>query len=1716
MFSVFCLFKYREPYLVRVTKIGVLPSFISSLIHNSSKVHRYMMDVLKQRGHKRTGVTLLRSSLSKFITLKDVDQVKCQLEKLNAAFKLYESANNEVLVAFEDDPDRYDKEALGFVEQETLYIDSVNKANNYLEGGNATEPTSVEVMSQLINIPKVELKSFDGKCIDFLSFMAIFDETVDNAPISGQAKLTRLLGFTSGKARSSIDHCSLIGGVNGYKEARTILRERFGDYYTISTQVIENLQSGKPVHSAEELRTLADHLNSAKLMLKSTNTYSELDGQHNIKTICSRLSKHLLMKWRDRVFSIKREHKRYANFEEFVNFVSTKSDEANDPLYGQSFVPTTATNLRSSRKPVTNLNSVSSFKPSEKCVLCKRDHPLYKCKQFKDIDIAARTSVVSNNHLCGNCLRSDHSVDKCKFNSFCRAEGCSAKHNYLLHVDNTIVNNSVYDKHQNDVFMPIVHALINNTVKINCLLDTGSTSSFITNNLVSRLGLTCSQVSLNLMTLNKSVCKQSSTVDFTIQSMSQDFSIDMKSIFVVNSIPGRSYMFDSSDYPYLSGIDVIDNFDGHIDLLLGQDYADCFIPLQLLKGNKNEPYAVRTPLGYVLHGPNSLHSTCHTVVSNFITTSQIEEDIAKLWDFDQFDLSSETCMSLDDNHVKSFWDKETNFVDGHWQIPIPWKDDSVPLCNNVNQAKARLFALQAMLNKKSQFESYDSEVNKLLSNDYAEYAPATVSEGKTWYIPHHCVPKKNNKLRLVFDCACKFRGMSLNSQIHQGPDLINKLHFVLLRFRQHHLAITSDVESMYNQVKVPQHDRDALRFLWFEGGNVKHYRMTSHLFGGVWCSSCSGYALHRSAQHSSCDPNVKHAIYKSFYVDDMLLSVDDVQYGIHLISSVKETLHSSGFNLTKFTANDAALLCNISDVDKGSMLEDKVIQLADSKTLGVMWNVNQDCFYFHVNIVQVDTVTRRHILSSIASIFDPLGLVSPIIIAGKVIFQETTMLKLDWDEPVPEYIVDKWYRWLDTLDLLSDVKIPRCVKPHMYSDSYLELHSFSDASEHSYGCCIYLRCVSKSGVYSSLIYAKHRLAPIKSTTIPRLELQAAVLSAKVSSVVRSELDISISESFYWSDSMIVLSYIKNHSRRFMTFVANRLSIIHQLTDVDDWHHISGEHNPADIVSRGTSPDSLVEGMWLEGPSFLRKYRSDWNLIEPPVRSIAHDDVELKSKVVVNVSAHKYLHPIDLLSQHYSSWYRFKKALAWILRLKDLLLHRSTPSYFLSVDELKKSEIITFRHIQSEYFSEELFSLKSGRSVSKTSRLFKLNPIIDDRHLLVVLGRLTNALIPDVNKCPVIVPHDHHIASMIVRDIHGSAHLGQEWVISLVRSRFWITNIRNLVKRISRECIVCKKRFSTPGHQQMADLPQTRVSPHHPPFFHIGLDCFGPFFVTYGRSQIKRYGVVFSCFTTRAVHFEKINTLETDSLINALRRFIARRGSPCSIYCDNGTNLTGSFNELKLSLKSLSQADVNSFCRSKGIEWKFAPPQSSHMGGVYERMIRTFRKVFAGVLNPNTRLTDEILETVFCEVEGIINGRPITKVTTDIHDFAALTPNHLLLLRGDIKSAPGVFSCGDMYRKRWRHVQGLANSFWKRWLSSYLPDLQSRVKWQHKTRNLCVGDLVLISDVSSPRGSWPLGLVKEVNVGRDGLVRSARVKTASTELVRPVTKLILLEGYDDKT
>ena len=361
-------------------------------------------------------------------------------------------------------------------------------------------------------------------------------------------------------------------------------------------------------------------------------------------------------------------------------------------------------------------------------------------------------------------------------------------------------------------------------------------------------------------------------------------------------------------------------------------------------------------------------------------------------------------------------------------------------------------------------------------------------------------------------------------------------------------------------------------------------------------------------------------------------------------------------------------------------------------------------------------------------------------------------------------------------------------------------------------------------------------------------------------------------------------------------------------------------------------------------------------------------------------------------------------------------------------------------------------------------------------------------------------------------------MGREYVMTLLRKTYWIIGGNSTCRKLLRNCVTCRKVNGRPGVQLMSELPVTRIDGDVPPFTHTGLDCFGPFAVSLGRKSYKRYGVIFTCMSSRAVHIEVASNLSTDSFINSLRRFICRRGNVRTITCDNGTNFVGAAKELRDALKDWNSSQIAEILKQRNIEWYFNTPTASHHGGAFEREIRSVRKTLASMLATQpVKLNDDELCTLLCEVEAILNNRPLTEFSSSPQDFTALTPNHLLLLENAVTFPPGLFHKDEIYaRRRWKQVQYLSDVFWKRWKNEYMWLLQQRQKWSTEQPNFEVDNLVLVMDQSLPRNEWPLGRVVEVKNGRDNKVRSCKIRIQKTKsnfettlLDRPIVKLIKL-------
>ena len=449
----------------------------------------------------------------------------------------------------------------------------------------------------------------------------------------------------------------------------------------------------------------------------------------------------------------------------------------------------------------------------------------------------------------------------------------------------------------------------------------------------------------------------------------------------------------------------------------------------------------------------------------------------------------------------------------------------------------------------------------------------------------------------MFDCSAVYENESLNKHLLQGPDQLNSLTGVLTRFRKEEVAITCDIEQMFHSFYVNPDDRDYLRFLWFANNDltspIVEYRMNVHLFGAASLPGVANFCLHQTAEthRQEFGDNASDFLLRDFYVDDGLKSVSTEEQALQLIKSSQAMCAKDNLRLHKYASNCKDVFEALPANDRAKDLKDLDLRrdtMPVQRSLGTYWCIESDTFGFRIELKDKPT-TRRGILSTISSVYYPLGAVSPVILVGKRILQALCRQNVNWDDPVPDEILPQWEKWRTELPLLEKLTFPRCLKPKNFGEPMrAEIHSFSDASDNGIGQISYLRMVNHKGeIHVSFLSAKSRVAPLKPISIPRLELTAAVISVNVATMLKSELDIETIQCYYYTDSEIVIGYINNDARRFHVYVGNRVQHIRDRSSPENWFHVPGKENPADEASRGLTAKELLESnRWFNGPQFL--------------------------------------------------------------------------------------------------------------------------------------------------------------------------------------------------------------------------------------------------------------------------------------------------------------------------------------------------------------------------------------------------------------------------------------------------------------------------------------------------------------------------------------------------
>ncbi|XP_026101210.1 uncharacterized protein LOC113072449 isoform X1 [Carassius auratus] len=703
-----------------------------------------------------------------------------------------------------------------------------------------------------------------------------------------------------------------------------------------------------------------------------------------------------------------------------------------------------------------------------------------------------------------------------------------------------------------------------------------------------------------------------------------------------------------------------------------------------------------------------------------------------------------------------------------------------------------------------------------------------------------------------------------------------------------------------------------------------------------------------------------------------------------------------GFELRQWASNIPAVINHLPPEARSDGFE---LWLAHEKTdvqestLGLSWNCPADVLTYRHRPIDHGAPTMRIIYKVLASQYDPLGYILPYTTRAKVLVQQLWNKQHSWDDTqLPQALVQSWNEWESQLQFLHKISFPRSCVPASVDQtrSIIDLHVFSDASESAYGAVAYLRTEDQQGkIHLSFVLARSRVAPKRVLSIPRLELCAAVSGAQLKTQLQKELTLPLRHTVLWTDSTTVLSWIQSESCHFKVFVGTRVAEIHELTNTTAWRYVDSAQNPADDLTRGkTLKDLAKPNRWSHGPPFLLLSSENWPA--NPTECPEIDKSEFKKSAFCGVVAVN-----GQFGSEYKTWTELVKAIAQ--ELHGAAGESGEPT----ANTYQTAETFILQKVQSERFPEELQRLRSGKPLQHNSRLLSLTPEYDtSTNLIRVGGRLRHAETLDpALKHPIVLDSRHPAVKLLLQDFDKRlCHPGPDRVFAEIRRKYWVLRGRAAIRILQHACTECQRLRAKPTFPKMADLPVARLRLYKPAFHSTGMDCFGPFLVKIGRRVEKRWGILYKCLTTQALHVDLLNSLDTDSFLMSLRRFIARRGSPVELLSDQGTNFRGGERELCEAFQAMSP-DLQRKLAPQKIAFHFNPPAAPHFGGVWEREIRSIKMALSTTIGDQT-VPEEVLGTVLIEVENILNSKPLGYVSCNVADPDPVTPNLLLTGRLD--------------------------------------------------------------------------------------------------------------------
>ncbi|UYV62603.1 hypothetical protein LAZ67_2001287, partial [Cordylochernes scorpioides] len=1512
------------------------------------------------------------------------------LEQLNESFNELKLVDHEIETLLETDD--LEKELQGVEEYREKYITWRFRANKKIRqsdfhGENIPNSNSRIDENEMrhyvpscttVKLPKLMISKFYGNFSEWLTFWNSFDAAIhQNNSLNPIDKFNYLKSHLGGTALNTVEGFAL--SADNYEKAIKLLKDRFGREDILISRHMNNLLSMRPLKTSSDVRTfrelfdnLSVHIRSLESLNVSIDVYGQLLCPIIIKLLPADLNLELNKELptgyviNDLITFLERQLT--AREKSFRNEIGTGNESTSKPNLVNKHPKTRFYN----EKPIATASELlNSVHKSNECVFCGKDnHGSPKCDFAANISLNEKRSLMKKKGVCYKCLRPSH------LSKFCRNVVRCSICNMSSHLDvmctklildrggssksptvqdETLANLSTSP----DVLLPTLRVTLkgNRTEKTaRAIIDTGSQRSYILHSTAMEMEYEQTRREFfrhSLFGGSSTDVVEHEVYTIHLSDINNSYRCEFEALgqpLICGSIPPvcpRSFLEGSEE------LDVSDLMRDRIEVLIGADIAG-----RLLTDDQRRIssglVAIRTKLGWTVMGK--------------IPPTEVRDDISSL--------CVTTLLSLDLENL--------------------WKLDAIGVSDAEVEKKTQ--SLQAEME-----EHFAHTTTRDIEGRYEgiiEYAREDKLDG-VHYLPHRPVYKRNShtsRIRPVFNASARKRGkLSLNDCLDKGPNLIEIIPRLLNKFRKYEVGVSSDIEKAFLQIGIKEEDRDYLRFLWHtEDGRLITYRHKRVVFGittsPYFLKATLSLHLDKAPEHLKI---TAEQLKSSFYVDNCLSSFQNVEETEKFVKESTELLSTACFNLRDWVSN-------VTDFSLMNQLNKEV------NILGITWNTDRDTLTIGLEDFElIGPTTKRKVLSIASKIFDPLGVVCPVTSIPKLILQETWIQKLTWDEVLPGCLVQRFWKWFSKLKHLPNIEIPRWL---CFKDSYVEkitLHIFCDASQFAYATCIFLRIKKEDRVDIQLIQARTRVAPLKKLTIPRLELLACLIGARLAANVIQDLEFEEIPRFYWTDSTNALCWIQREDN-WAAFVMNRVKEIHNLSSPESWRHIPGRLNPADLPSRGCSAESLKETRWWEGPAWLKVSQEEWpkSTIIPDLEIVYSE----RRKTILNTLC--TTRENENLFGRYSHFLRIVRITAWIYRFFNnaKIDRRKIISEDLSTEEITKSEIILIRLIQRESFS--------GHEDKKLQG-FKL--LVDSLGILRIKTKICRREDFANFRMPILLPSDHFLVSLLIRwnhETHG--HAGLQTLLGILRENYWILRSRKTVKKIINQCIRCKRFTATPATVESTSLPEDRVRD--------------------------------------AAVFEIVGATNTS----------ARHCVYICLY------------------------DVN---------------ECLHLCWV----------LFNGKTDPTlfrilgqTSLGYEELSTVMCDVESLMNTRPLTYLTEESEDLAPLTPSLFLHEVREVGVPDLDLIDNQTLSRKYQYIKRVREDLRERFRIEYFGFLRQETRRLKTTIPLKVGDMVLIGQESLKRLHWPLARIIQLYPGKDGLVRVAKVKTSSGDKIRPIQKLYNLE------